>query len=140
MFLCEIRRDGKKPSSDIRGIYSNDDLSHIIREKKPSRIILFRAGLIVRKDVIKTGINILNVHAAKVPDYGGIGSIDRALKDKAYEQNASLHVITTRIDEGEVIDKEFFSLNPAVSYLENETIAYNAAILLLIRCIRRKLV
>ena len=80
---------------------------------------------------------ILNIHAAKVPEYGGIGSIQKALKDGAYEQFASLHEVTDRIDQGELVDTEKFVLRANSSYAENEKIAYGASINLLLRNIKK---
>ena len=73
-------------------------------------------------------MKILNIHCAKIPEYGGIGVLDRALNDKAYNQEATLHIITERIDEGEVITVEPYKLQESLSYRENENIAYDAGI------------
>ncbi len=140
MAICEMMRDGSRPDSKLPGINSNADLLKAIEKNKPDRLILFRAGLIVNKDVIDTGVPVLNIHAATVPEYGGIGSIERAIKDGAYEQNASLHIVTSRIDEGEVVDKEMYRLNPTASYCVNESIAYRAAERLLLRVLHGNLV
>lgn len=136
MMLSELLRKGFKPDKKLPSISNNRDLLQVISDSKPERLILFRAGLIVNKSVIATGVPILNIHAATVPDYGGIGSIDRAIKDKAYDQFASLHVVTVRIDEGEVIDRVAYQLNSDFSYSQNENVAYKAAIRLLMKTIR----
>ena len=60
----------------------------------------------------------------------------RALKDGALEQFASLHEVTSKIDEGKLLDSENFLLSPKASYFENEQTAYSAAIRLLIRRIQ----
>lgn len=138
MFWAEFSRQGSKPPSSLPSIASNYDLHRQIQQATYEKIYLFRAGLIINQTVLEAGFNILNVHAAKVPEYGGIGSINRALIDKAYSQHASLHVVTTAIDQGEVLDKEPFTLNPHKPYFKNEEIAYGAAISLLFRslCIK----
>lgn len=133
MFWAELRRNGSKPPSHLSSIYSNNDLCRQLQKSSYEKVYLFRAGLIINESVLKLGLRILNVHAAKIPEYGGIGSINRALKDRAYEQCASLHVVTTEIDQGEVLDREPYILNQSQSYLKNEEIAYNAAISLLAR-------
>lgn len=133
MFFAEYFRKGSKPSKSLAGISQNSELLRIINELKPDRLLLFRAGLIINKSILDTGLPILNIHAARVPDYGGLGSISKALKDKAFEQFASLHEVTDRIDRGKLIDTEKYNLNPKVSYSENEKIAYNAALKLLQR-------
>ena len=136
MAYSEMVRDGKKPNYKIPSLKNNSDLYTIIKNKKISTIILFRAGLIVNKKIIKMGVKIYNIHAAKIPDYGGIGAISNALKDKSFNQYASLHTVTSSIDRGKLKDKENFILNPLKSYSENELIAYQAAIKLLERIIK----
>ena len=133
MILAELLRSGSKPPNSLPTICSNAQLLECINREYYQKIILFRAGLIIKKSVIETGIEILNIHAAKVPEYGGIGSINRALKDKSFNQFACLHQVTNKIDEGEVIDKERFSLSSSNSYAVNEDIAYAAAMRLLLR-------
>ena len=97
----------RNPKS-LPSISSNAQLPERIKECF-QKIILFRAGLIIRKSVIETGIQIFNIHVAKVPEYGGIGSINRALQDEAFDQFACFHRVTDKIDEGEVIDREVYS-------------------------------
>ena len=72
-------RSGKKPKSDLSEIKNNHDLLEIIKTLEPFRLVLFRAGLIIDKSVIDDYVKILNIHAARVPIYGGIGSIQKAL-------------------------------------------------------------
>ena len=84
MLICELRRDSSSVSlASFPGITNNKDLLALLNQHKPSRVVLFRAGLVINKDVISQGIPLLNIHCAKVPEYGGLGSIDRALKDNA---------------------------------------------------------
>jgi methionyl-tRNA formyltransferase len=136
MIWSEMLRKGSKPNVKLPSIRNNRELLQIISDSRPERLILFRAGLIISKSVIATGVPVLNIHAATVPDYGGIGSIYRAIKDKAYDQFASLHVVTTRIDEGEVIDRVAYQLNSDFSYSQNENIAYKAAMQLFLKTVR----
>lgn len=136
MIVCETLRKGKRPSARLPSIHKNEDLLSAIAMHNPDRLILFRAGLIVNSSVIAAGVPVLNIHAAVVPDYGGIGSIERAIKSKAYAQHASLHVVTARIDEGEVIDRVDYQLDPEFSYFQNEEVAYRAAQQLLFKTIK----
>jgi methionyl-tRNA formyltransferase len=136
MLICEFKRSSSNISnSTLNGIESNNDLLTLLRQYKPERVILFRAGLIISKEIILQGIPLLNIHCAKVPDYGGLGSIDRAIKDNALEQNATLHQVTTTIDEGRVLDVEPFRLDTTKSYCHNESVAYQAGLKLLYRTI-----
>ena len=137
MFFSELFRKSKKPNKKLCGTSTNLDLLNFIKDFNPDRLILFRAGLIINKNVLKTGIPILNIHAAKVPEFGGLGSIDKALKSGAYNQSACLHIVTSKIDEGEVIDSEDYQLNPKKNYYINEEIAYNASTNLLLRAIKK---
>jgi folate-dependent phosphoribosylglycinamide formyltransferase PurN len=131
MFLAEILRSNKKPPKSFNGIKKNNDLIRVIKKIKPEVVILFRAGLIINKSVINLGVPILNIHCAKVPEYGGLGSIQKALNEKVFSQEASLHHVIEKIDGGKVIYTEQYDLNPKESYFENENTAYLAGIKLL---------
>ena len=86
MLFAEYLRKGSKPSKSLTGISQNSELLRIINELKPDRLLLFRAGLIINKSILDTGLPVLNIHAAKVPEYGGLGSISKALKDNGFAQ------------------------------------------------------
>jgi len=140
MITCELIR--KNPKSSIKGypsIKNNSDLLRVIDEFKPQRICLFRAGLVINREVIERRIPLMNIHCAKVPEYGGLGSIDRAIKDRAVEQNATLHQVTTTIDRGKVFDIESFRLDLSKNYCFNENIAYEAGLKLLKRLLQDEL-
>ena len=132
MFFAELFR---KDYSIINysEIKTNKDLLRLIDEINPAKIILFRAGLIINKKVIEKKIPLLNIHCANVPEFGGLGSIQKAITHKAYNQNACLHHVTVKIDEGEVLAKEPYTLSPKRSYFANENIAYEAGIKLILR-------
>lgn len=130
MGVAELRRsDTSLP--DLPTITTNAELLELLSSDQPERVFLFRAGLIVNRSVIGTGIPILNVHCARIPEYGGLGSIDRALADGAHEQVATLHRVTSRIDEGEVLRTAPYRLDPGESYRVNEDRAYEAGMALL---------
>lgn len=138
MAIAEMLRNGQRPDSSLPSINGNQDLLQAIKKNQPERIILFRAGLIVNKKIIDLNIPILNVHAARIPEYGGIGSIDRALKDGAYNQCACLHKVTVSIDGGEMVDRLEYQLNPKFSYSQNELLAYLTAQKLLLKTLMSK--
>ena len=83
-------------------------------------MFLFRAGLIINKKVIDTGVKILNTHCARLPQYGGLASISRALKNKDYNQKATLHQVTKKIDSGIIFNELPYELSASKSYFENE--------------------
>ena len=116
-------------------ISSNEDLYKILTLSQYSEVYLFRVGLVINKKNLSLGAKLLNIHCANIPEYGGLCSVYRALKDRAIHQNACLHVVTTLIDDPcFIIDKEPYTLNPDKSYLQNEKIAYYAGIEILYRC------
>jgi methionyl-tRNA formyltransferase len=133
MAFCEMRRPKLKPPDSLPKIHSAIELKGEINRFKPSEIILFRAGLIINSSVLAEGVPIFNIHAANVPDFGGLGSIARALRSKSFKQAACLHIVTTGIDTGEVVAQEEYQLSPAACYCENEKVAYAAATRLLQR-------
>lgn len=136
MFFSDFFRKDYSLKKEYEVIKNNNDLINIIKDKDIEEIVLYRGGLIVSKKVIDLGVKILNIHCAKIPEYGGIGVLDRALNDKAYSQEATLHVITERIDEGEVLAVEPYILDKKLSYKENENIAYDTGIKLFNRYFR----
>ncbi len=133
MFYCEFKRKNFHSLKSFESIHDNKMLVSFVEKHNIKKIILFRAGLIIGKTLIKKKITILNIHAAKVPQYGGIGSIQKALKKKELNQYASLHLVKVAIDKGKVLDKEKYNLIPNKSYCYNEGIAYRAASKLLSR-------
>ena len=134
MALAEFTRPAPAPhaAASIRG---NADLQAFI-DAGVRRIYLFRAGLIVNQTVLASKAEILNVHCAALPAYGGVGAIPRALCDGAYAQVATLHRVTERIDGGEVVDTASYTLEPSRSYRANEDLAYATGAALLLKHLR----
>ncbi|PIR21820.1 MAG: hypothetical protein COV44_11155 [Deltaproteobacteria bacterium CG11_big_fil_rev_8_21_14_0_20_45_16] len=130
MLLAELARKNYKIQS-LPFIRSNQDLASYIAEHEIEEIYLFRAGLIVNRKVLELGKPIFNLHCARLPDYGGIGVIDRAIREKAFLQEATLHRVVTSIDNGEVIKTKKYSLDPRKPYRENENLAYDVGLALL---------
>ena len=135
MAWCSFLRKGENPSRKFDRIKSNDSIQSLLKLHRPECVVLFRAGLVINVETINTGIPMLNIHCARIPEYAGLGSIYKALKDKAWEQEATLHRVTKTIDGGEVIISEPYRLDPQKSYCENEDIAYKAGIRLLGRAL-----
>lgn len=110
----------------LRGIHSDSELRRLIVELRPSYVVSFRAGLIVSAATLSAGGVFLNIHSADLPEWGGLASIPRAMRAGVWEQAACLHRMTARIDDGEVLDRESYRLNPAIRYRQNEDTAYAA--------------
>jgi methionyl-tRNA formyltransferase len=117
---------------DLNRIRNSQELLQTIGETGAQRVYLFRAGLIIPRGILTSGADILNVHCASLPRYGGLGSIRRALKDKAWDQEATLHRVEASIDAGEVLQTVRYRLDPRRSYGQNEDLAYEAGIQLLL--------
>ena len=128
MFVADLLRKDFQIEGEHGSITTNDDLIQIVKDNDIDQIILYRGGLIINKKFLELGIKILNIHCAKIPEYGGIGVLDRALMDRAYDQEATLHIITEKIDDGEVVAVEPYKLQRNISYRENEDKAYDAGI------------
>ena len=138
MLYCELRRDKLKQAFITKTITRNGDLVRLINLHAPRRVVLFRAGLIINKAALATGVPIMNIHCAKIPEYGGIGSIAKALQENAFLQSATLHQVTEAIDQGIVFDTEPYELDPSASYCMNEDSAYAAGYRLLLRTLYKQ--
>ncbi|MEE2998335.1 MAG: formyltransferase family protein, partial [Pseudomonadota bacterium] len=65
----------------IPTVLNNDKLIGFIKTLEPNVVVLFKCGLLINEVIFSAGIPVLNCHCAKLPEYGGIGSIRRALKN-----------------------------------------------------------
>lgn len=114
-------------------ITNNKELMSILCSLGVERLYLYRAGLIINRKALESDIEFYNIHCAKLPQYGGIATIHRALRDKAIQQEATLHHVTEGIDSGTTIDVESYLLDLNASYFLNEERAYEAGRTLLLR-------
>ncbi|NMC46987.1 MAG: hypothetical protein GYA52_09160, partial [Chloroflexi bacterium] len=60
-------------------IKTNSELVAIINDQKIEQIVLYHVGLIIRRKVLQTGAKVCNIHCARLPEYGGLMAIQRAL-------------------------------------------------------------
>lgn len=127
LFYANILRQSKPFRSDGH-IDSNKQLLNLIKKMQPDQVICFRCGLIINKLVIETGVPIFNIHVSSLPEFPGLGTIEKSINAKAFNQYACLHKIDEGIDTGEVIVKKKYLLNPKLSYKCNEDIAYMAGV------------
>ena len=131
MGWAEFRREDHR-IPDLDRIRNPRELLQTIRDIGAQRVYLFRAGLIIPRGILTSAADILNVHCASLPGYGGLGSIRRALEDEAWEQEATLHRVQASIDCGEVLRTVGYRLDPRLPYGQNEDLAYEAGIQLLL--------
>lgn len=136
MAVAEFWRRSYRVAS-FPAIRNNAELLAAIRRDGPAVVCLFRAGLIIGPKTLQSGAQVVNVHCARLPEFGGLGAVARALRCAAYEQEATLHRVVEAIDEGEVLATEPYRLDPAATYAANEDIAYDAGIRLVKRWLRQ---
>ena len=138
MLFADILRRNIDLKVPVLSIANNTDLLNLYEEYSPSQIILFSAGLIVKRDKFPADFDLLNIHCASIPSYGGLASIYRAIKNKDFSQKATLHRVTNKIDEGEVLKELPYEMTPTNSYRKNEDIAYKAGFDLLIEVLKTR--
>lgn len=100
---------------------------------------MFRAGLIVERNKFPSNFDLLNIHCASLPKYRGLGFIHRAIKNGDFIQNATLHRVTNKIDEGEVLKELKYKMLPSNSYKKNEDVAYKAGFKLLVKVLTKNI-
>lgn len=136
MAMADLGRKDYPEFKFNSNIHNNNELYNLLKNTPFDNVYLFRAGLIINKKVLSLGCKFLNVHCASIPEYAGLCSIYRAIKDGAYIQKACLHVVTTTIDDpSEIVDYVPYELDPMKSYSINEDAAYDAGIKLLARAL-----
>lgn len=106
-------------------VFTKDDLNSGIVLKKvtefrPDLIVL--AGFLLQfpSSIIKKHPNIINIHPALLPKYGGKGmygmNVHRAvLENKEAETGISIHYVTEKYDEGAIIFQKSISITNCVS-------------------------
>lgn len=92
-------------------IYPCRKINHIstiqlLQKLKPD-LVVCNSGLVGKK-VIDTGINFLNIHTSKLPDYRGMNNIEWALwhDEPIY---CTIHKIAKEIDSGDILYQEKIS-------------------------------
>ena len=124
MIFAELMRKKSHNNTKFEVIRSNLELLDLYRHHRPEKIVLFRAGLIIKRNLFPSTLNIYNIHCASLPKYSGLASIYRARLAGDLKQNATLHVLTDTIDSGEVIQELPYTLSSDESYKKCEDLAY----------------
>ena len=137
---CQIKQKSINLDKKFINIKNNEVLAKIILQVKPEYVFLFRAGLIINKKVIDLGVPLVNIHCASLNGFGGLGSIDKALTKEVYNQVATAHIVTNKIDQGKIIAEIPFKLNKNKNYCSNELIAYRTGGKLLQMLIDKELI
>jgi len=107
-------------------IKTNSELVAIINDQKIEQIVLYHVGLIIRRKVLETGVTVYNIHCARLPEYGGLMALQRALDKGDFQQEATLHIVNEQVDSGATIQTVPFLLDAGKSYGANEDTAFDA--------------
>lgn len=125
MTWAEIRRPFHRIPA-FPQVKTNSDLLQLIQAQHIDQVILFHVGMIIRRKVLQTGVKVYNTHCARLPEYGGLMAIQRALDKGDFQQEATLHIVNEQVDSGETIQTVPFLLDAQKSYKANEDTAFDA--------------
>lgn len=137
--MAELLRNQYRIDHPFTQIKTNREIEDLVKNGHIDTTLLFRASIIINERLINSGIEIINTHCAKIPQYAGLGAISKAIEIKDLDQEATLHHVAKKIDAGRIIAVKQYQLSPGLSYQENENIAYNAGIDLVIEFMKSKL-
>ena len=113
----------------------------MIKKNKISIICL--AGymkIISKKFIRKFRKKIINIHPSLLPNYKGLDTYNRILKNKEKKTGCTIHFINEKLDDGKIINKKFFFINKnedletlKIKTQKLERLAYPEAIIKLYR-------
>ena len=113
----------------------------MIKKNKISLICLAGYMKIISKKFIREfRKKIINVHPSLLPDYKGLDTYNRVLKNKEKKTGCTIHFINEKLDDGKIINKKFFFINKdenlktlKIKTQKLERLAYPEAIIKLYR-------
>ena len=113
----------------------------IIKKNKISLICL--AGymkIISEKFIREFRKKIINIHPSLLPNYKGLDTYNRVLKNKEKKTGCTVHLVNEKLDDGKIINKKFFFINKnenletlKIKTQKLERLAYPEAIIKLYR-------
>ena len=84
----------------------------IIKKNKISLICLAGYMKIISKKFIKEyRKKIINIHPSLLPNYKGLDTYNRILKNKEKKTGCTIHFVNDKLDDGKIINKKFFYIN-----------------------------
>ncbi len=138
MSFAELLRPVMPFDARLERVGKSQELRAHVERIQPDEVLCFRAGMILPRTILDMPPTFLNIHAARLPDYGGLGAIQRARLDREFHQLATLHTMVPKVDAGEVLQVEPYQLDPRWSYRACEEVAYGAAIRLAWRFLEQR--
>lgn len=132
--LCEMRRSSRTSnrSGGWIDVHSNRELESIIEQMQAHTLILFRAGVIIDAQILKLPIDVLNIHAATIPEFAGLMAIPRAIRSGSLKQQVTLHHVTSQVDQGRIEEVREYEIPAGASVCAAEDVAYATAVELLL--------
>ncbi len=113
----------------------------IIKKNKISLICL--AGymkIISEKFIREFRKKIINIHPSLLPNYKGLDTYNRILKNKEKKTGCTIHFVNEKLDDGKIINKKIFFINKnenletlKIKTQKLERLAYPEAIIKLYR-------
>ena len=94
-----------------------------IKKHKINLICLAGYMKIISKKIIKNfNKNILNVHPSLLPNYKGLNTYERVLRNNEKKTGCTVHYVNEKLDSGKIISKKgfFISNNDTVEILKKK--------------------
>ena len=85
--------------------HNSSQTINLLREIKPEVILTLNAR-ILRREILKLGRWVINLHLSLLPKYGGMDSIFWALYHREREIGVTIHKVEEKLDAGEIIAQE----------------------------------
>lgn len=99
--------------ADLSNKEYNHNLLQVVKSFSPDLIILAGFMRILTKQFITPYDNkILNIHPSLLPKYPGLNTHQRVLDNKEVEHGCTIHYVTTKLDDGPIIDQQKFLITP----------------------------
>ena len=128
------------PKRDQNYWWKSQDLIQFINKKKikkiksfnipkykPDIIISVLFPKILNKTIIKSSKLAINLHQAPLPNYGGCNGASHAIINGDKKFGSTLHILSEKLDSGEIIDQKFFKIKKKITakelYLQNDRVA-----------------
>lgn len=119
----------RQPAIEVISATNRNEFQNIIlSDLTDTRLLCFCSGVLVPKEVLnRFNLEPYNIHPGP-PNYPGICPEAFAIADDAKKFGATAHVITEKIDEGEIVATNNFKIPINTDRLALASLAYNAAV------------
>ena len=120
----------------ISKIHSEQELNNLLLNQDYDLLISFGSSIIVSKKILEIkGLKSVNIHAAS-PKYPGRDPHRFAVYDNVKKYGATMHFMINKVDEGGIIDVDFFSVKSSIKPNELLIKANDAGLKLFIKLLK----